>query len=61
MKPTKREADKPMAKTTMRIPADLLERAKIRAIKERRTLQEVTATALEAYLRKPIVRAGDEQ
>ncbi len=54
----KREA-KPMSKTTLRLPATLLERAKIRAIKEKRTLQEITAAALEAYLKTSIARAGD--
>ncbi len=40
-----------MGKTTLRLPVDLLQRAKIRAIKERRTLQDITTAALEAYLK----------
>lgn len=42
----------PMSKVTIRLPDDLVERAKIRAIREHRTLQEMTAEALEAYLRR---------
>ncbi len=45
-----------MTKTTLRLPEALMERAKIRAIKERRTLQEITTEALEAYLRQPLKR-----
>lgn len=40
-----------MSKTTIRLPDKLLERAKIHAVKERRTLQDVIADALEAYLK----------
>jgi len=50
-----------MTKTTLRLPTSLLERAKIRAIKEKRTLQEITAAALEAYLKTPIARTGGER
>jgi hypothetical protein len=50
-----------MSKTTLRLPGSLLERAKIRAIKEKRTLQDITTAALEAYLKTPIARRGDEQ
>jgi hypothetical protein len=39
---------------TVRITPDLLERAKIRAIKEKSTLQNLTAVALEAYLKTPL-------
>lgn len=42
-----------MFKLTVRVPEGLADRVKIRAIKEKRTLQEMTADALEAYLRKP--------
>ena len=61
VKTTRREAVKPMTKTTLRLPTSLLERAKIRAIKEKRTLQEITAAALEAYLKTPIARTGGER
>ncbi len=60
MKPTKPDT-LPMSKTTLRLPESLIERAKIRAIKERRTLQAITADALEAYLKTPITRAGGGQ
>jgi hypothetical protein len=43
-----------MFKLTARLTENLAERAKIRAIKEKRTLQEVVALALEAYLRGPM-------
>jgi predicted DNA binding CopG/RHH family protein len=36
---------------TVRIPYKLAERIKIRAVKERLTLQDLTTRALEAYLR----------
>jgi len=41
-----------MSKVTIRLPQSLVQRAKIRAIKERRALQEITAEALEAYLKR---------
>jgi hypothetical protein len=47
------------AKTTLRLPASLLERAKIRAIKEHRTLQEIVADAIMAYLKTPMAHMGD--
>jgi predicted DNA binding CopG/RHH family protein len=56
---TKREIQ-PMSKTTLRLPENLIERAKIRAIKERRTFQEIATTALEAYLKTPLAREGEK-
>jgi predicted transcriptional regulator len=47
---SQREAEA-VSKTTIRLPDKLLERAKIHAVKERRTLQDVIADALEAYLK----------
>jgi hypothetical protein len=47
------------SKTTLRLPTSLLERAKIRAIKERRTLQEIVADAITTYLKTPTARMGD--
>lgn len=41
-----------MSKVTIRLPDSIIERAKIRAIKERRTLQDITAEALEVYLKR---------
>jgi hypothetical protein len=52
--------DGPTSKTTLRLPDNLLERAKIRAVKEKRTLQDITTAALEAYLKMPLVREGDK-
>jgi predicted DNA binding CopG/RHH family protein len=43
---------------TVRVPHDLLERSKIRAIKEKSTLQKITAAALEAYLKTAIAPKG---
>jgi hypothetical protein len=50
----------PASKTTLRLPDNLLERAKIRAVKEKRTLQDITAAALEAYLKTPLAREGEK-
>jgi hypothetical protein len=50
----------PTSKTTLRLPDSLLERAKIRAVKEKRTLQDITTAALEAYLKMPLMREGDK-
>ncbi len=40
-----------MFKLTVRLPDDLSERLKIRAIKERRTLQAIVTIAIEQYLK----------
>lgn len=55
MKNIKRETEA-TTKTSLRLPVSLLERAKIRAIKEGRTLQEIAADALDSYLKTPIKR-----
>ncbi len=47
-----------MTKVTIRLPENLVERGKIRAIKERRNFQDVIAEALEAFLKTPLVREG---
>jgi hypothetical protein len=39
---------------TVRIPEALAERVKIQAVKEKLTIQELTARAFEAYLRTPL-------
>jgi hypothetical protein len=46
----------PSHQLTVRIALALIERTKIRAAKERITLQELTTRALEAYLRTPLKR-----
>jgi hypothetical protein len=48
-----------MFKLTVRLSEGLVEKAKIRAIKERTTLQDIVTAALEAYLKTPIKREGD--
>jgi predicted DNA binding CopG/RHH family protein len=50
MKSKTSEADA-MVKLTVRLRDTLVERAKIRAIKEKVPLQNLMATALEAYLK----------
>lgn len=45
-----------MLKLTVRLPENLVEKAKIRAVKERTTLQDVVTVALEAYLKTPLKR-----
>ena len=49
-KPT--EGEFMISKVTIRLPASLVERTKIQAIKQKRTLAAITAEALDAYLRK---------
>ena len=49
-----------MHKLTIRLPEAMVERAKIRAVKEKTTLQEMVTTALEAYLRTPLKRQQQE-
>ncbi|HKN01435.1 MAG TPA: hypothetical protein VJX23_13035 [Candidatus Binataceae bacterium] len=43
-----------MVRLTVRISPDLVERVKIRAVRERTTLQALVAAALEAYLKTPL-------
>lgn len=47
-----------MSKVTIRLPQTLVERGKIRAIKERRNFQDLVADALEALLKTPTDREG---
>jgi predicted DNA binding CopG/RHH family protein len=47
-----------MFRLTVKISPDLTEAVKIRAAKERRTLQETVTSALEAYLKTPLRREG---
>lgn len=55
MKP-KPESGSSSFRLMVRISDYLAERLKVRAMKEKRTLQEVTADALEAHLRTPLRR-----
>ncbi|MBT5260290.1 MAG: CopG family transcriptional regulator [Nitrospina sp.] len=43
-----------MTKTTLRVPKQLLDACKHRAIDEGRNLQEIVADALEAYMKTKI-------
>ena len=45
-----------MFRLTVRVPETLAERLKIRAVKERRTLQELVTEAIEAFLKTPLRR-----
>lgn len=48
-----------MVKTSLRIPDQLWEEAKVRAARERKALADVVNEALEAYLkRRPEKRSG---
>lgn len=47
-----------MVKTTLRVPAEVWEAARIRAIQERRTFQEVLADALRLYLKTKPEKGG---
>jgi predicted DNA binding CopG/RHH family protein len=59
MPTTTRDLEGQTSKTTLRLPASLLERAKIRAIKEHRTLQEIVSDAITTYLQTPVSRMRD--
>jgi hypothetical protein len=50
--------DETLFKLTVRLPRALADEAKIRAIREGKTLQEIAAIALTAYLRTPIGKGG---
>lgn len=45
-------------KTSLTLPMELWQQAKIRAVQERRDLQDVIASALEAYLKTAAKKAG---
>jgi hypothetical protein len=54
-------AEKPMTKTTLHLPANLVLAAKERALKESRggarvTLRDIAEKAIAAYLRTPITK-----
>lgn len=46
---------------TVRVPSDLIGRAKIRAVKEKTTLQKMVTALLEAHLRTPLKRQQEER
>ena len=46
-----------MVKTTLRLPKQIFQAAKVRAIHEERNLQDILADALEAYLKTKIKKA----
>lgn len=46
---------------TVRVPPDLIGRAKIRAVKEKTTLQKMVTALLEAHLRTPLKRQQEER
>ena len=50
-----------MVKTTLRLPKHILNNSKHRAIHEERSLQDIVADALEAYLKTKIKKVkGDK-
>ncbi len=58
MSPRRSREEGPMVKTTLRVPAEVWEAARIRAIQERRTFQEVLADALRLYLKTKPEKGG---
>ncbi len=48
-----------MVKTTLRVPESIYKAARIRAIEERRTFQDVLADALTLYLRTSVKRGKE--
>jgi len=50
-----------MFKLTVRLPDSLIERAKIRAIKDKLTMQDLVTEAIEAYLKTSAKRGGESR
>lgn len=50
-----------MFKLTVRLPDNLIERAKIRAVKDRLTMQDLVTEALEAYLKSSSKRGAESR
>jgi predicted DNA binding CopG/RHH family protein len=48
-----------MFKLTVRLPDSLIERAKIRAIKDKLTVQDLVTEAIEGYLKTSAKRGGE--
>lgn len=49
-----------MVKTTLRVPEPIWKAARVRALDERRSFQDVLADALAVYLKTPIKKRGKE-
>jgi len=49
-----------IARLSARIPEVLMERLKIRAVKERRKIQDLIIDAIELYLRQPLRREENQ-
>lgn len=48
-----------MFRLTVRIPEALAERIKVRAIREKTTLQQLVEEALAGYLKKPLAKEDE--
>lgn len=48
----------PLVKVTVRLPRSLMEKAKIRAVRERTSLQALIEAGLAALLKTPLRREG---
>jgi hypothetical protein len=58
---TKQREEAAMFKLTVRLPDSLIERAKIRAIKDKLTMQDLVTEAIEAYLKTSAKRGGESR
>ncbi len=58
MKKTKQDVETTF-KLTVRLPRRLADEVKIRAVREGKSLQDITAAALQEYLRKPLSKEGE--
>src|ERR1700730_3348933 len=58
---TKQREGAAMFKLTVRLPDSLIERAKIRAIKDKLTMQDLVTEAIEAYLKTSAKRGGESR
>jgi hypothetical protein len=56
---TKQQMPKEMTKTSIKLPRELWRAAHIRALDEERDLQDVIASALQAYLKTPLKRSAE--
>jgi hypothetical protein len=48
-----------MRMLAVRLPESLVQRAKLRVVREKTTLQEMVEVALDAYLKTPLKREGE--
>lgn len=51
MKKQTKGTDKEIVRTTIRVPRDVLDKAKIQAIKEQTSLQDLIIKALQSYMK----------